>query len=488
MTPAKPGVNLVGFVGGERGQGPSVRLGLGEIVGRVARALEHAGIPFVTVPYLPTSARPSSVQVDLAVYDTNLICLNADYLVSFMADAGDEFFAGRTSIAFWFWETSRFRLDRHTPLAFLDEIWVASAYVRDAVAAEVDIPVFVAPLPMDVPAPPTLSRSDLGLPGGYLFLFTFNFISGIRKNPEAVLEAFTRAFAPGEGPVLVLKSVNGRERKPALLSALERAVGDRQDVLVIDRYASEEENRAIIASCDCYVSLHRSEGLGLTMAEAMALGKPVVATGYSGNLDFMDDSNSYLVPYELVEVPTNWWAYAPGATWAEPDVEAAARIMRHAWAHPDEARAVGERAREDLLERFSLGRTADYVHARLEDVRAQGTVARHASRHDARPALVKASRALAPDIGASLVEDRGTRPASSVRRFLRRALWPYLAEQQRVDSALLEAVTRLQRSIEDIERRVCRLERAGASTPVSNLADIQPETILSPGRPREQPP
>ena len=224
------------------------------------------------------------------------------------------------------------------------------------------------------------------------------------------------------------------------------------------------------------------------MAEAMALGKPVVATGYSGNLDFMDDSNSYLVPYELVEVPTNWWAYAPGATWAEPDVEAAARIMRHAWEHPDEARAVGERAREDLLERFSLGRTADYVHARLEDVRAQGTVARHASRHDARPALVKASRALAPDIGASLVEDRGTRPASSVRRFLRRALWPYLAEQQRVDSALLEAVTRLQRSIEDIERRVCRLERAGASTPVSNLADIQPETILSPGRPREQPP
>jgi glycosyltransferase involved in cell wall biosynthesis len=488
MTPAKPGVNLVGFVGGERGQGPSVRLGLGEIVGRLARALERAGIPFVTVPYLPASARSSSFQVDLAVYDTNLICLNADYLGGFMADAGVEFFEGRTSIAFWFWETSRFRLDRHTPLAFLDEVWVASAYVRDAVAAEVDIPVFVAPLPMDVSAPPTLTRSDLGLPEGYQFLFTFNFVSGIRKNPEAVLEAFTRAFAPGEGPVLVLKSVNGRERKPALLSALERAVGDRQDVLVIDRYASEEETRAMIAGCDCYVSLHRSEGLGLTMAEAMALGKPVVATGYSGNLEFMDDSNSYLVPYELVEVPTNWWSYTPGATWADPDVEAAARIMRHAWEHPDEARAVGERAREDLLERFSLQRAADDVFDRLADIRAQGAVAGRASRHDARPALVEASRALAPEIGASLLRDRRARPTSSVRRFLRRALWPYLAEQRRVDTAVVEAVTLLQRSIEDIERRICQLEKSGASTPAPDRADTQPETTLSPARPREQPP
>src|SRR5262245_22226200 len=79
VTPSKPGVNLVGFVGGERGQGPSVRLGLGEIVRRVARALEHAGVPFATVPYLPSSPRAATFQIDQAVYDTNLICLNADY-------------------------------------------------------------------------------------------------------------------------------------------------------------------------------------------------------------------------------------------------------------------------------------------------------------------------------------------------------------------------------------------------------------------------
>jgi glycosyltransferase involved in cell wall biosynthesis len=460
VTPSKPGVNLVGFVGGERGQGPSVRLGLGEIVRRVARGLEHAGVPFATVPYLPTSPSASSFEADRAAYDTNLICLNGDYLGDFLADAGPDFFTGRTSIGFWFWETSRFRLDRHTPLAFLDEIWVASSYVRDAIAAEVDIPVYVAPLPMDTPAAPSMTRAELGLPDGYLFLYSFNFISGVRKNPVAVLDAFTRAFAPGEGPALVLKGVNGRQRKPGLLADLETAARDRPDVLVVDRFASEEESRAIMASCDCYVSLHRSEGLGLTMAEAMALGKPVIATGYSGNLQFMNQSNSYLVPIELVAVPTSWWAYAPGATWAEPDVDAAARLMRRAWQHPAEARALGERARDELLERFSLQRTADFVEGRLEELRAQGTIAAHASGHDARPAIVEASRALAEDVGASLLDDRSTRPTSFMSRFLRRALWPYLEEQRRVDTAVLYAVTSLQRSIQDLERRVGQLEDA----------------------------
>ena len=216
-----------------------------------------------------------------------------------------------------------------------------------------------------------------------------------------------------------------------------------------------------MASCDCYVSLHRSEGLGLTMAEAMALGKPVIATGYSGNLEFMDESNSYLVPYELVDVPTDWWAYAPGATWAAPNPDAAARLMRHVWEHPDEAYALGERARDELVERFSVRRTAEFIQGRLADLRAQGTVAARASGHDARPAIAAASQGLAEHVGASLVADRSTRPTPVVRRLLRRALWPYLEEQRRVDMAVLDAVSSLQRSIQDLERRVGQLENVG---------------------------
>jgi glycosyltransferase involved in cell wall biosynthesis len=460
VTPSKPGVNLVGFVGGERGQGPSVRLGLGEIVRRLERGLEHAGVPFVTLPYRPSSSGGSSFRPDDAVHSVNLICLNADYFEGFLGDAGADFFTGRTSIGFWFWETSRFRLARRAPLAFLDEIWVASSYVREAIAAEVDIPVFVAPLPMDTPPAPAVSRAELGLPDGYLFLYSFNFVSGVRKNPTAVVDAFTRAFAPGEGPSLVLKSVNGRERKPHLLADLERAARDRPDVVVLDRFASEDESRAMLASCDCYVSLHRSEGLGLTMAEAMALGKPVIATAYSGNVEFMSEANSYLVPYELVDVPSTWWAYEPGATWAEPKVGVAAELMRRVWEHPDDAQALGGRARDDLLERFSLERTADFVERRLDYLRSS---APHASGHDARPAIVEASQALAADVGAGLV-GRGTHPASLVRRVLRRALWPYLEDQRRIDTAVLEAVSSLQRSVDQLERRVRLLEGSRRET------------------------
>jgi glycosyltransferase involved in cell wall biosynthesis len=454
---SKPGVNLVGFVGGEQAQGPSVRLGLGEIVRRLAITLEHASIPVVTIPYRPSgTSGKSAFDAGSAVYDTNLICLNADYLAQFLADAGPGFFAGRSSIGFWFWETSRLRLDPGTPLACLDEVWVASSYARDAVAPVIDVPVFVAPLPMEPPTPPIRTRAELGLPKGYLFLFAFNFVSGVRKNPVAVVEAFTRAFTPGEGPLLVLKSVNGRERKPRLLSELEGAARGRPDVFVVDRYVSGDDNAAIIASCDCYVSLHRSEGLGLTMAEAIAYGKPVIATAYSGNLEFMNAANSYLVSYKLVDVPTSWWAYAPGAMWAEPDVDSAAALMRRVWERPDEARALGHLAREDVLRRFSLHRTADFVSTRVTDLRAQR--AARTRGHDARTAVVAARYALSGDVGASLAADRGTRPSSFVSRLLRRALWPYLEEQRSVDMAVLDAVTSLQRSIDDLERRVDELE------------------------------
>jgi hypothetical protein len=193
------------------------------------------------------------------------------------------------------------------------------------------------------------------------------------------------------------------------------------------------------------------------MAEAMALGKPVIATAYSGNVEFMSEANSYLVPYELVDVPSTWWAYEPGATWAEPNVGAAAELMRRVWEHPDEAQALGGRARDDLLGRFSLRRTADFVERRLEDLRAHGTSSPRAAGHDARPAIVEASQMLAGDLGTGLA-DRGAAPASLVRRLLRRALWPYLEDQRRVDTAVLEAVSSLQRSVDELERRVRRLE------------------------------
>ncbi len=376
-----------------------------------------------------------------------------------MADVGAEFFARRYAIGVWFWETDRVRAGETSAARFFDELWVASDYVRAAIEPEVDIPVLSIPIPMEPPTGPFRPRVDLSLPGGFTFLFVFDFWSEERKNPSAVVEAFTRAFSPGEGPILVVKSIHG-DSKARKLEKLQAVAADRGDVVIRDGYVSAVERDSYLAASDCYVSLHRSEGLGLTMAEAMALGKPVIATGYAGNLEFMNESNSYLVPYDLVDVPSSWWAYAPGATWAEPDIDAAAQLMRYAWEHPDEVGARGERAREALLEHFSPRRTADFVERRLEEIRTNGAIGARVSTHDARPAIVQASQRLAQDTGASLVATRRT-PASLLRRLLRRALWPQLENQRRVDTSVLDAVTSLQRSVQTLEQRVLQLEDTG---------------------------
>ena len=451
-----PGVNLAGFLEGH--------VGLGEVARKLERALGLAGIPHVSIPYRRTPyAHTEELRQDAAnaaPYDTNVICLNADYLHAFAQDVGTGFFSKRYSVGVWFWETNVFQEQHRVGFRFLDEVWVASEYVRKATSPVSPIPVVVAPLPIDAPPEARHGRGELGLPDAFLFLFTFDFVSFDRKNPLAVLEAFDRAFAPGEGPVLVLKSVNG-ERKPARLTELRERCSERPDVVLLDRYLPVEENNALVAACDCFISLHRSEGFGLTMAEAMAHGKPVIATGYSGNLEFMRDDNSHLVPYELVDVPPGWWAYAPGARWAEPEVETAAGFMRRVWECPDEASALGEQGRRHVLEQFTVERTAAFVRSRLEDARARGAIDARASSSDARPPILEASRALAGGVGGSLVDGRRVSASSVLRRVLRRALWPHLEDQGRLQASMLDALTALERSVEALEQRVRQMERAG---------------------------
>ncbi len=441
-----PGVNLVGFLEGE--------LGLGEAARKLGRALERAEIPFAPIVYRGTSSRqrhplewPASHG---APFDTNVICLNADQMHDLVAHVGVDFFLRRYSIGVWFWETSVFRRSDLETLRFLDEVWVASEWVRDVVASETDVSVRVVPLPIEDPPSPTFSRSDLGLASEFTFLFNFDFISAERKNPVGVVEAFMRAFTPGEGPVLVLKTINGKERKPQSFEKLRNLVAGRPDIRLRDGYVSASLNDALKAGCDCYVSLHRSEGFGLTLAEAMSHGKPVIATSYSGNMEFMDESNSYLVPYRLTPVPVDWWAYAPGAVWADPDVAAAARVMRRVYHDQDEARARGERGRQDVLRRFSLERTAELVGARVSDGRARRAALDRTGSDDARRPIFLASQELARGVGGRLVSPGARSRAGVLRRLLARALWPQLVEQHRFEEDVLDALTRAGRLPDDL--------------------------------------
>jgi glycosyltransferase involved in cell wall biosynthesis len=364
------GINIVGYLRAE--------LGIGEVARKLVAAIHYNGLPHSTITYGNTVNRQdhpfAGTDAGRAPYDTNLVCVNADQLHIFARDVGAEFFSGRHTIGVWFWELAQFPSELQSAFELVDEIWVASEFVQRAVAAETKKPVEVFPVPLERQLVEPVDRGVLNLPNGFLFFFTFDFMSVVeRKNPLGLVRAFKEAFDVGEGAALVIKSING-ERNLRTLGQLRAAAADHSDVHVLDGYLSADLNERLMASCDCYVSLHRSEGLGLTMAEAMAYGRPVIATAYAGNLTFMDDENSYLVPYELVPVGVGSEPYPADAVWAQPDIGRASELMRYVFENQREARELGVKARREIMARHSLGHTADFISRRFAEIHNRSTV------------------------------------------------------------------------------------------------------------------
>jgi hypothetical protein len=396
-SPSPPGLNVAGYFQAELGVGEAARL--------LTRAIAATGAACVTATrHAPLSRQQHGFEALRAAagapFDMNLLCMNADVTPAFARDAGADFFANRHTIGYWFWEVDPLPAVMHGAFDYVDEVWTATEYVAGIVraAAAGRTPVFTVPLPLL--APPTfssLTREQLGLPADrFVFLFVFDFLSVMeRKNPLGAIEAFCAAFAPGEGPVLVLKSING-EACVSPLERLRRAAAHRPDILIRDGYVGAGEKNALLASCDCYVSLHRAEGLGLTLAEAMALGKPAIATGYSGNRHFMTAENSFLVEYRLTSASGDCGPYPPGARWAEPDLAHAARLMRAVYQHPGEAKRRAERGRADLLFNHGVLSSATAISDRLATIRG----ARDAAAAAADAAAVAAAAAAAAEAEA----------------------------------------------------------------------------------------
>lgn len=323
------GVNVVGYL--------QHSTSLGHVGRRLVDCLAAGGVPTSTVASQRTGSPPLAPlpHVDGALrYDTNLVAVNAEQFPVLEADMGTVLLPDRRNVAYWFWELStpsneaRQVLARDHPWR-IDEVWAASSFVADAFRAATDRPVHVVPVPVDVPNASSRDRASFGLPADRaVFLCTFDFLSVVeRKNPFGAIEAFTTAFRDGEGPLLLVKSTNGHQRWSGL-ERLRVAADGRSDVVVWDEHLPQADQMALIREVDCLVSLHRSEGLGLHLAEAMGMGTPVVATAYSGNVDFMDATCAAMVGYELVAVEHGEGVYLEGATWAEPDRDDAARWLR----------------------------------------------------------------------------------------------------------------------------------------------------------------
>ena len=438
-------------------------VGIGEAARQLIAALDERRVPVAPIGRsLPSSRRRHPfVYTDAprpGPFAVNLVCENAIGVAPFAESVGRRFFEDRYSVGLWFWEVSRFPDAWDSAFEHLEEVWVASEHVAGAVGARSPVPVTKVRLPVRPVGVAAGDRRALGLPEGFCFLLVFDHNSVLeRKNPLGLIEAFSLAFPPGAGASLALKSINA-EQVPAERERVRVAAEQHPDVHLIEGFASPEEKNAMIAACDCYVSLHRSEGFGLTLAEAMYFGKPVIATGYSGNLEFMTEENSYLVVYELGPIGQGAEPYPPEGEWAEPDLEHAARLMRGVFEQPEEAAERGRRGAEHIRSTRSPAAAGEAIASELDRIRDLP-----------RRSYSDAGRVPLGDRPHNLTRARerlaaGPRPGATpgairalLRRVVLRLIQPYTVHQQMLDHELAEALeelaVRTERALEGIERR-----------------------------------
>jgi glycosyltransferase involved in cell wall biosynthesis len=358
------GVRVTGYLSDESGWGAAAR--------GYVRSLRRLRVPMLVhdVSALTTN-RSEDRTLDLprshVDADVNLVCVDAGQHFALLSEVGESFFKDHYNIGAWAWELPRFPARWYDRFAYYDEIWVGTSFIASALAPIAPVPVIRIPPVVTTPigSRERGRRRLRARDGEFVFAFIVDVHSHLpRKNPAAVIEAFRHVFAWHGRLRLVLKSVNAAA-DPAGYAALRRLAGDAP-IDFIDGYWRPEEIHDLMAACDAYVSLHRSEGTGLTIAEAMAIGKPVIATDWSGNTDFADASNSFPVGYELTTVQQNVGPYSAGETWAEPDVDHAAALMQYVVRNRVDAVRRGENARARMQRDYSEDAIARLVQARLD--------------------------------------------------------------------------------------------------------------------------
>ena len=356
------GVNVAGFAQSVYGVGESSR--------SIWRAVQATGLPCVLLNVRSHVHRNTDESVNEFSrenpYRVNLMTFSFDYSRRFFRDMGPRFFAGRYNIGLWYWEQETFPVRWHSAFDYYDEIWVPSDFTREAIASVSPIPVRKITYPLYLNGNEAkLDRARFGLlEHVFVFLFTFDFFSTMqRKNPAAIIAAFRRAFRRDDSVVLVLKSINAQHHRTDRDSLGKESEG--VNIVFIDQHISAQEMNALMALADCYVSLHRSEGLGLGMAQAMYLGKPVIGTNYSGNLEFMNSGNSLLVDHEMTVLNEDSGPYERGTRWAEPNIEHAANLMRWVYEHRAESTALGAQAAADVRQTLDPRKTVAQIIERV---------------------------------------------------------------------------------------------------------------------------
>lgn len=350
----KKGVNLIGYARAEFGLGEACRL--------AAMALESAGIPFciINCPYSPSRQNDLSwkhKEVVAPLYNTNIFFINADqmYYHYNKNNLKRAWFRNRYNIGYWHWELSEFPVYWNRSFTLVNEIWVPSKFTFQSISKNTSKPVVIMPHGILVDFPANLNRKHFGLPENRFLFFTMYDIhsTSARKNPNGVIEAFKKAFKKDEGQVGLFLKVNNSNHYPKELAHLKQEIDDYENISVWDKVLSRQELNGLMNEMDSYVSLHRAEGFGLPIAEAMSLGKPVIATNWSGNVDFMNENNACLVDFTVERIEENYGPYHANQAWAEPNIFQAANYMTMLVQDRSYAYSIGINAKKTMLSDFS---------------------------------------------------------------------------------------------------------------------------------------
>ena len=363
-----PGINLYGYL--------SRWLGLGECARLYARALLAAEFPVslhdvdIEIPHARQDDSLAEHFHAQPKYARDLIFVNPDHWSDTLRSIYQDGKRKRYLIGYWFWELEEYPAAWLPALEQVDEIMVSSAFVERALSRVTDKPVTRVPLPMALAEDSGLQRRDFGLADSdYIFYCSFDFNSMIaRKNPLAAIKAFCAAFPDGNEKVcLLIKSFNG-DRDMSLLMQLAKLASRDRRIILRDDMLQRADLQALHRCVDVHVSLHRSEGFGLGMAEAMCMGKPVIATAYSGNMDYMTPANSCLVNFKMVPVAEGEYHHGQGQCWADPDPRHAARHMRALYEDRELGARMGVRAAADMARNYSVDACMRVLAHRLHEI------------------------------------------------------------------------------------------------------------------------
>jgi glycosyltransferase involved in cell wall biosynthesis len=361
----KIGMNIVGFLCAD--------LGIGESARCMVRAADAAAIPSSLVALKLHCKNPQGDKryaarlQDDNPHPVNVIHIDPPVARDIDHHHGRAFREGRYNIAYWAWELPDFPDAWVEACRYFDEIWCPSDFVREAVALKSPLPVLTMPHAIAFEEPRGVSRSRFGLSDDeFVFLFAYDLNSySERKNPKAVLEAFRRSGLAGKGASLAIK-IHNMEGNVEDYDKLREAVADLPGTRLIAETLSREDFYRLEAASDCFVSLHRSEGFGLALAECMKLSKPVISTNWSATAEYLNENNGCPVNFELRTLERNYGPYTRGSHWAEPDTEHAAWWMRRLFEDRGLAAKLGAAAKATMEERFSPSVIGTRYRRRLE--------------------------------------------------------------------------------------------------------------------------